>query len=188
MEKNLEKYVSIYKDFLSTEICDTTIDQLKSVEWKTNVFYNPSTDKKELPDNGLENDYSFDDISNNKVIMDKLWHVINDYISSLKMKWFYGWTGYTNLRYNKYSKNKKMAEHFDQINSIFDGETKGIPTLSIIGTLNDDYKGGELVMFKDKTYKLNKGDVMMFPSTFLYPHRVEPVIEGTRYSYVSWVY
>ena len=43
-------------------------------------------------------------------------------------------------------------------------------------------------MFEDKTYKLNKGDVLMFPSTFLYPHRVEPVIEGTRYSYVSWIY
>jgi len=43
-------------------------------------------------------------------------------------------------------------------------------------------------MFKDKKIKLKQGDLILFPSLFLYPHRVEPVFKGVRYSYVSWVY
>ena len=69
---------------------------------------------------------------------------------------------------------------------IFDGERKGIPVLSIIGLLNDDYKGGELIMFNDYEIKLKEGDVLLFPSSFLYPHLVKPITKGIRYSLVSW--
>jgi len=81
-----------------------------------------------------------------------------------------------------------MAEHCDHINSIFDGQRKGIPTLSIVGSLNDDYEGGDFIMFEDKKIDIKQGELIIFPSLFLYPHRVEPVIKGTRYSYVSWIY
>ena len=81
-----------------------------------------------------------------------------------------------------------MAEHCDHIHSLFDGEIKGIPILSIVGTLNENYEGGEFIMFQDKEIKLLTGDLLIFPSNFLYPHRVDPVKKGTRYSYVSWVY
>jgi predicted 2-oxoglutarate/Fe(II)-dependent dioxygenase YbiX len=81
-----------------------------------------------------------------------------------------------------------MAEHCDHIHDMFDGHTRGIPILSIVGVLNEDYKGGEFVMFEDKIYELSAGDVIIFPSIFLYPHRVNPVTGGTRYSVVSWVY
>ena len=35
---------------------------------------------------------------------------------------------------------------------------------------------------------LKKGDILLFPSTFLYPHRVEQVKKGTRYSFVTWAF
>ena len=43
-------------------------------------------------------------------------------------------------------------------------------------------------MFKDKEIKLKTGDILIFPSNFMYPHRVEPVKKGIRFSFVSWVY
>ena len=53
--------------------------------------------------------------------------------------------------------------------------------------LNDDYEGGEFAFFdRQLKYKLNKGDVLMFPSTFMYPHEVMPVTQGTRYSIITW--
>ena len=53
--------------------------------------------------------------------------------------------------------------------------------------LNDDYEGGEFAFFnRTLKYKLNKGDVLMFPSTFMYPHEVMPVTKGTRYSIITW--
>ena len=64
--------------------------------------------------------------------------------------------------------------------------------LSIIINLNDDYKGGDLV-FTDqkemeiKRIKLQKNSIVFFPSNFLYPHTIEPVLKGTRYSIVAWL-
>lgn len=79
-----------------------------------------------------------------------------------------------------------MSKHCDHIHDVFDGERKGIPIISILGVLNDNYKGGEFIMFDDYNIKLKTGDLLLFPSVFLYPHKVEPVLEGERYSFVSW--
>ena len=81
-----------------------------------------------------------------------------------------------------------MANHCDHISSLFDGKRKGIPILSIIGLLNDDFEGGELIMFEDKKIDTKKGDLLIFPSNFMYPHEIMPVTKGVRYSYVSWVW
>jgi predicted 2-oxoglutarate/Fe(II)-dependent dioxygenase YbiX len=81
-----------------------------------------------------------------------------------------------------------MAKHCDHIHDMFDGKMKGIPTLSIVGFLNDDYEGGEFIMFDDMEIKLKQGDVLIFPSNFLYPHKVNPVTKGIRDSFVSWVW
>jgi predicted 2-oxoglutarate/Fe(II)-dependent dioxygenase YbiX len=71
---------------------------------------------------------------------------------------------------------------------MFDGTIKGIPVLSILGALNDDYEGGELVFWESEKINLKAGEVMIFPSNFMYPHRVDEVKSGTRYSFVSWVW
>jgi Rps23 Pro-64 3,4-dihydroxylase Tpa1-like proline 4-hydroxylase len=53
--------------------------------------------------------------------------------------------------------------------------------------LNDDYEGGEFAFFdRELVYKLKKGDALMFPSNFMYPHEIMPVTSGTRYSIVTW--
>ena len=53
--------------------------------------------------------------------------------------------------------------------------------------LNDDYKGGEFAFFDRKIkYNLSKGDIIMFPSNYMYPHEVMPIISGTRYSIITW--
>ena len=33
---------------------------------------------------------------------------------------------------------------------------------------------------------LKKGDILIFPSVFLFPHEVKPITSGTRYSFVTW--
>jgi len=64
--------------------------------------------------------------------------------------------------------------------------------LSIIINLNDDYEGGDLI-FTDqkekeiKRLKLDKGSIVFFPSNFMYPHSIEPITKGTRYSIVAWL-
>ena len=106
----------------------------------------------------------------------------------LNFEWFKGWSGYTSLKFLEYSHNERMAYHCDHIRSMFDGEKKGIPILTVIGTLNEDYDGGELVMFDNKEIILGEGDLIIFPSVFLYPHKINPIKKGKRYSYASWVW
>ncbi len=64
--------------------------------------------------------------------------------------------------------------------------------LSVIINLNNDYEGGDLV-FTDqkekeiKRFKLDERSIVFFPSNFLYPYMIEPIIKGTRYSIVLWL-
>ncbi len=102
--------------------------------------------------------------------------------------WYSSWNGYTQLRYNRYNTDTQMKLHCDHIHSMFDGDRKGVPTLSILGSLNDDYEGGELVFWEQEEIQLKAGQIMIFPSNFMYPHKVIEVTKGTRYSFVSWVW
>ena len=81
-----------------------------------------------------------------------------------------------------------MHKHVDNINSIFEGSRRGSPLLSVVGLLNSNFTGGDFIMFDNYKVKLNTGDIMVFPSSFTYPHTVTPVSKGTRYSFVSWVW
>ena len=92
------------------------------------------------------------------------------------------------VRFNRYNTNTLMKSHHDHIHSLFDGERKGIPTLSIVGLLNDNYEGGNFRFFKDYEIELQRGDILIFPSIFIFPHRVDKVTKGTRYSFVSWAF
>lgn len=54
--------------------------------------------------------------------------------------------------------------------------------------LNDDYEGGEFAFFnREFKIKAKKGSVVMFPSTFMFPHEILPVTKGTRFSIITWI-
>jgi len=192
MKKNLLDYVKHNKQFLNSKICDLTVNQLNKLNksyWQDHTFYNPITkeNKKRSGDQELSTLYS-NEVSTKEILMKEIWNGLINYINDLKFNWFDGWNGYSELRFNRYLKNTKMAEHCDHIHSLFEGTKKGIPILSVLGILNDDYKGGEFIMFQDHEIKFKKGDLLIFPSIFLYPHKVEPVKKGIRYSFISWVW
>ena len=60
-----------------------------------------------------------------------------------------------------------------------------VTTVSAVGYLNDDYEGGELIFPRfDLKIKPEPGDLVVFPSTFIYEHSSEPIINGDKYSVV----
>jgi predicted 2-oxoglutarate/Fe(II)-dependent dioxygenase YbiX len=190
MKVDLNKYIKVYSSFFEKELCNNTIKDLKNCEkeWYEHTFYNPLTNTNK--NRSGEQEFSVSELytENNKIIMDKIWNGIRNYVDYLDIPFFTSWSGYSAARYNIYRENKKMAEHIDHIQSIFDGERKGIPTLSLVGILNDDYEGGEFIMFGKEQIKLKQGDLLIFPSNFLFKHKVNEVKKGTRYSFVSWVW
>ena len=85
----------------------------------------------------------------------------------------------------KYEPGNKYEIHTDHY-------TDAPRHLSIILNLNQDYEGGDLV-FTDqkenevKRLKLKERTIVFFPSNFMYPHTIEPITKGTRYSIVAWL-
>jgi len=190
MPMNLKDYVKIYDDFLDKNTCNVTVDKLNKAEWELHKFYHPANGELKSYDKELSVAYAFG-IEETQYIQRKIWFALEQYILkdfAYMEKWFSGWNSYTQLRYNRYEPDTQMKLHCDHIHSIFDGMNKGIPILSILGSLNDDYEGGELVFWESETIKLKAGSIMIFPSNFMYPHKVMPVTKGTRYSYVSWAW
>ena len=194
MNKNIEHYVFHKENFLDEKYCENCIDELDKCAWEKHEWYNPRTDSihGRSGDNELEvlgePRFSFEIGKINEFIIENLHSTVLEYVESFEFEWFDGWEGYTPIRFNRYSPGQTMKLHCDHIHDMFDGEKKGIPVLSIIGILNDDYEGGELIMFEDKKIDTKKGDLLIFPSNFLYPHEITPVIKGVRYSYVSWAW
>jgi hypothetical protein len=80
----------------------------------------------------------------------------------------------------KYEESDKFDWHVD------DGG-KYPRTVSVSAYLNDEYEGGELEFNHfGISHKPEKGDIVLFSSSFTYMHRVNPVTNGTRYAVVNW--
>jgi len=187
---DLKHYIKNYKNFIDKDICNKTIKELelKENEFTQHTFYNQHKQSYGTLSGNQELDITGTTTTTKRLIMDKIWHGLSDYMKYINLPYFTGWSGYSDIRWNRYKETRKMAEHCDHIHSIFEGPRKGVPVLSCLGSLNDDYVGGELVFFGDTTIEFKQGDLLIFPSNFLYPHRVEPVISGVRWSYISWVW
>ena len=108
--------------------------------------------------------------------------------SILKGKLNDSWINHiSQVRFNRYKVGTRMRAHRDHIHSLFDGKLKGIPIISIVGLLNDNYEGGAF-MCREKEIKLRRGDILLFPSNFMYPHEVKEITKGIRYSFVNWAF
>jgi hypothetical protein len=81
--------------------------------------------------------------------------------------------------YIKYGPGQHFQEHHDH------GYSYNC-VVSLVAYPNDDYEGGELYFrLQNITAKARAGDVFIFPSNFMYPHRAMPVKSGTKYSMVT---
>ena len=89
-------------------------------------------------------------------------------------------TGYEMLRYEK---GQHFKEHIDTIV----GRHEGFRQLTALVYLNEDYTGGQTTFRRQGvTIKPEAGDILLFPSNFVYPHASPPVIEGAKYVIVTW--
>jgi hypothetical protein len=187
MKTELSDYIKIY-NIIPKSLCNDVVSELEKphIDWKQHVFYFSDTNTSGARSGNKELSVSFSNIPSKTKLMEIYFIALKLYITELDFPWMDNWNGYTPIRFNRYEETKLMAPHCDHIRNIFDGERKGVPILSILSLLNDNFSGGEFVMFDNTEIKMNSGDVMIFPSNFLYPHTVKEVTKGVRYSAISW--
>jgi hypothetical protein len=83
------------------------------------------------------------------------------------------------MNYVKYGPGQHFQEHSDN------GFSYNC-VVSLVAYPNDNYEGGELYFrLQNLNIKPKAGDLFVFPSNFMYPHRAMPVHSGTKYSIVT---
>lgn len=81
--------------------------------------------------------------------------------------------------YVRYGEGQHFQEHHDH------GYSYNC-VVSLVAFPNDNYEGGELYFrLQNVTIKPKAGEVYVFPSNFMYPHRAMPVKSGVKYSMVT---
>ena len=81
----------------------------------------------------------------------------------------------------KYNENNKYDTHIDDFGH------QAFRRLSISFLLTDEFTGGEFEFFGSEKILLKKNQALIFPSSWLYPHRVLPITSGVRRSVVTWI-
>ena len=101
-------------------------------------------------------------------------------------------TRFLPIRLTRYQEKQSMKNHWDGIHTIFDGDRRGIPILSIVGLVKKADEGGKFFMNlmngDKKEYLVEEGTIVVFPSTFIFEHEVTPITQGSRDSFVSWTF
>jgi predicted 2-oxoglutarate/Fe(II)-dependent dioxygenase YbiX len=121
-----------------------------------------------------------------KIFFKHINKIIQQHYSHYKFKFPYLQTSNLNqvdlLKYEVGGKYEIHTDHYYQAQR----------TLTFILNLNEDYEGGDFVFYNQdntemKRVKCKTATCIMFPSNFQYPHRIEPITKGTRYSIVAWI-
>jgi len=122
-----------------------------------------------------------------KIFFKHIDRVIKDHYTHYKFKFPHIYTEkISQIDLLKYTPGGKYEIHTD-------GAASCLRTLTCILNLNEEYEGGDFVLYQQdkktemKRIKCKKGTFIMFPSNFLFPHRIEPITSGERYSIVSWL-
>ena len=88
--------------------------------------------------------------------------------------------GVEGMQLLKYESNAQYHSHHDH-------SPNNSRVLSLVACFGEDFEGGELEFpYFNKTIKLEKNSLVLFPSNFPYTHIAHPVTSGTKYSMVMW--
>ena len=187
--KNLHEYIYLMKGVLPEKFCDDLVSHYSnSNEWFEHTWSN--YDGVEGINTSRKREKELLNVYLNGIHEEYLNHNCRGWISSYQRRHrddFLVMRGHSKIRINRYVTGTSMDAHNDNIVSLFEAGA-GSPILSLVGCLNDDYEGGDFIMFDNLKIQMKKGDVLIFPSAFMYTHRVENVTKGERWSFVTWMF
>tara|TARA_B100001250_G_scaffold306920_1_gene268805 strand:- start:41 stop:616 length:576 start_codon:yes stop_codon:yes gene_type:complete len=187
-DTKLKDFIHVERGVIPSDICEFIIKDVETRSWQPHFWsnaYGKSIEKvynREL-DIQFFNEKLQELLSPFILECGKLYNRQYSYSNAQQIMYTFG-----NIRFNRYAPGQIMRQHIDHIHDIFDGKVKGVPVLSFILNFNDDYEGADLYFWEDTVVKLGKGDIVMFPSNFLFPHGVTEATKGKRYSGVTWAW
>ena len=177
----VQKYVHFYEDIMSEEDCHTLMNaefDYKPSKYATHESESPRSKERVKMDDAWINQNN----EHYNIIKPSFEWLINQYQKEYKNCIIKNTTPF---RINRYSVGGFMSEHCDNIHHSH-GQKYGYPQATVLLFLNDDFKGGQFIV-SELQLNIKKGDAIIFPSNFMFPHEVKKVTSGTRWSIVSWL-
>jgi hypothetical protein len=184
LKNSLEDYIVVIENALSGSACDDIVSEYEfSDEWsptKTHNGLDPLVRNAEVIHISIQKSISINQSKRaalDATVFSAATKATSAYIEQFPFCDIKTDSGYDLLRYKK---GQFYSQHVDS----FSLQPRSV---SCSFALNDNFNGGEFSFFSGKVeYKLSKGSAILFPSNFLYPHQINPVKDGCRFSLVTW--
>jgi hypothetical protein len=183
--RKIEDYIKVYNNIISEDLCNKILNEYKnSNEWNetfvgdgtVNTNIRNCSDIQISDSNVIDKNYDirkFLDVD----LHQQLLKVVEKYSEEFPNFSPTIDTGYDLLRY-------ETGQFYTQHTDSFIQQQRSV---SCSLSLNDDYEGGEFAFFdREIMIRPGVGSVIVFPSNFMYPHEVMPILKGTRYSIITW--
>ena len=135
MKESLKDYILHLDKWIPQNIIDKSIKELSdSNTWKKHRYTHSITftEMNKNKDKELDICYGIN-LTYLKDLHELTWKALEKYIVIEKLggEAFNGWKGFSPIRFNRYNKDQIMDKHCDHIQSLFTGERRGIPVLSM---------------------------------------------------------
>lgn len=187
---NLDYGINVYRNALKKENCFNLINNLENILETSSTYKWSSAKTNEAEDidharNCYDFKYKAEQI--NKMlpegpelikIHDEVNEKLNICLRDYESLWHLRMQYVEAFNFVKYMTNRFFKVHVDH------GPYYSC-TISAVMYLNDDYSGGEIKFTRHGLqFKPEAGDLVIFPSNFVYEHSSEPITEGTKYAVV----
>ena len=179
----LDSKVKIKKNVLTREECAKIIAESKDFEYDML--------KRDTAEQSLE--ANKESLDNNTVVESEEVTFSKRKVSQSAMEpVFAEWDGNPVYRCKvmKYEEGEFVNEHKDAqwmcLSNYWVPNTNKSSESLMVMPLNDNYEGGEFILCGEPLEK-KKGSAVVFPSNFMFPHEVQKVTSGNRYSIMTWI-
>ena len=171
----MDHSINIYKDVITSELCDELISLHKKEKEYT---------EKEVYGKGTNVQCYNLDLDDYPEYDKKVFDVVEGIIDRVLVDHIYF---PDDVDYETYSVREHYGGTVLHVDGVLNDESQR-RILSIIIALTDDYDGGEF-NFPEQSYqvKLKRGEAITFPPSYFYPHEVSPPSNGERYTLTLWV-
>jgi|TARA_R110001592_G_scaffold336910_1_gene622657 PKHD-type hydroxylase len=178
-------YYWTFEKALDSKTCNLILDTASNHFSKVEMM---NQDGKSEIDEQMRKGQSL--FNNQQFVYDIIWPYLNT--ANKNAEWNFEISSAESYQIGKYEVGDFYDKHIDGLGTegtkIIDPSRKNLHNktrkLSVSVNLNNDYEGGDLILYHVGPVKQKTGNITFFPSYL--PHEVTPVTKGTRYSLVMW--
>ena len=188
---DLSDHILHLKSFIDKDVCNSVMNALDNLERDNSAPYTDGLLNNNA-DTYFDPDIKYIDNVRDRIFIDGL----KEYASKIRS---FNWSYYDTKSFHcsemiirRYNEGSEFKFHHDDIiGEIFPHwflRRQNILTCNFYFSDANNYEGGDLVFTCGKTFHPSMGDIIIFPSNWMFYHEVQKITKGKRYSGTVWLY